>query len=105
MQSSESAITLDENNMVISKAFVCAVRYYYDNEDGLTRKRIKFADGTEHTVNYEQSENDSQIVRFTAGDKTVTSQSKTDSFGRKVFDELQLGAGLFPVSSITSRVR
>ena len=30
-------------------------------------------------------------MKFTAGGRTVTSHSKTDSFGRKVFDELQLG--------------
>ena len=93
MQSSESDIELDSNEIITSKTFVCTVRYYYDAEDNLIRKRIKFADGKEHTVLYEQAENDSQIVRFTAGDKTVTSHSKTDSFGRKVFDELQLGAG------------
>ena len=32
-------------------------------------------------------------MKFTAGGRTVTSHSKTDSFGRKVFDELQLGTG------------
>ena len=94
MQSTESEIVLDENtNMVISKAFVCAVRYYYDTEDGLTKKHIKFADGKELTENYEKTESDSQILKFTAGGKTVASHSKTDSFGRKVFDELQLGTG------------
>ena len=30
-------------------------------------------------------------MKFSAGGRTVTSHSKTDSFGRKVFDELQLG--------------
>ena len=94
MQSTESKIVLDENtNMVISKAFVCAVRYYYDTEDGLTKKHIKFADGKEFTENYEKTENDSQVVKFTAGGKTVASHSKNDSFGRKVFDELQLSTG------------
>ena len=94
MQLTESEIVLDENtNMVISKAFVCAVRYYYDTEDGLTKKHIKFADGKEFTENYEKAENDSQVVKFTAGGKTVASHSKNDSFGRKVFDELQLSTG------------
>ena len=91
MQSTESDITLDSNNIVTSKVFVCTVRYYYDAEDGLVKKRIQFANGSEHTVNYEKAENDSQVVRFTAGGRTVTSHSKTDSFGRKEFDELQLG--------------
>ena len=67
MQSTESKIVLDEStNMFISKAFVCAVRYYYDTEDGLTKKHIKFADGKEFTENYEKTENDSQVVKFTA---------------------------------------
>ena len=32
-------------------------------------------------------------MRFTANGKTVTSHSKNDSFGRKEFEELQLGTG------------
>lgn len=93
VQATESDIVLNENDFVTSKAFVCAVRYYYGAEDKLTKKHIKLADGKEHTVLYENTENDSQVVRFTANGRTVTSHSKTDSFGRKVFDELQLGAG------------
>ena len=93
MQSTESDIELDSNEIITSKTFVCTVRYYYDAEDNLIRKRIKFADGKEHTVLYEQAENDSQVVKFTAGGKTVASHSKNDSFGRKVFDELQLSTG------------
>ena len=93
IQSSESNITVDANGIITSKAFACTVRYYYDAEGSLIRKRINFADGREHTVLCEKAENDSQIVRFAAGGNTVTSHSKTDSFGRKVFDELQLGKG------------
>ena len=33
------------------------------------------------------------MVKFAAGGRTVTAHSKSDSFGRKVFDELQLGTG------------
>ena len=33
------------------------------------------------------------VVKFAAGGRLVTSHSKTDSFGRKSFDELQLGTG------------
>ena len=57
----------------------------------LTRKTISPAEGSAHTVNYENTEDDNTIVKFTAGGRTVTSRSKTDSFGRKAFDELQLG--------------
>ena len=94
MQSTESDITVDAaTDIVTSKSFVCSVRYYYNGEGALTKKRIKFADGKEQTVTCEQAENESQIVRFMAGEKTITSHSKTDSFGRKTFDELQLGTG------------
>ncbi len=93
MQSTESDIVLDSNNFVTSKAFVNTIRYYYNSEDTLTKKCIKFADNTEHTVNFEKAENDSQIVKFVAGGKTITSHSKTDNLGRKVFDELQLSTG------------
>lgn len=93
VQSSESDITLDENDFVVSKAFVCTVRYYYGAEDKLSSRRVSYADGTERTVNYERTENDSQVVRFVSGGKTVMSYSRTDNFGRKVFDELQTGAG------------
>ena len=69
------------------------VYYYYDQEGTLVKKRILPVGGTEQFVYYEKAENDSQVVKFTAGGRTVTSHSKTDSFGRKVFDELQLGTG------------
>ena len=58
----------------------------------MTKKVITFANGSKHTVYYE-TKDDNNVVRFTVGDKTVMSHSKTDSFGRKVFDELQLGSG------------
>lgn len=58
----------------------------------MTKKVITFANGSKHTVYYE-AKDDNNVVRFTVGDKTVMSHSKTDSFGRKVFDELQLGTG------------
>ena len=62
MQSTESDITLDSNNIVTSKVFVCTVRYYYDAEDGLVKKRIQFANGSEHTVNYEKAAGDKGTV-------------------------------------------
>ena len=58
----------------------------------MTKKVITFVNGSKHTVYYE-AKDDNNVVRFTVGDKTVMSHSKTDSFGRKVFDELQLGTG------------
>ena len=69
---------------------VNTVKYYYDTEGKMTKKVITPASGSAQTTYYETND-DKTIVKFSAGGRTVTSHSKTDSFGRKVFDELQLG--------------
>ena len=92
-RSTECDITLNESGLVIKKNLVNSIIYYYDQEGGLTRKRIIPAEGSEQVIYYENPENENAVVKFTAGGKTVTSHSKNDSFGRKVFDELQLGTG------------
>ena len=78
--------------MVVSKSLVNTVKYYYDADDKMTKKVITPASGSAQTIYYENSE-DNTVVKFNAGGKTITAHSKTDSFGRKVFDELQLGTG------------
>ena len=92
IRATECNITLDANEIVTTKAVVNAIRYYYGTEDKLTRKVISPASGCEQTIYYENGE-DNTVIKFTAGGRTITSHSKTDSFGRKVFDELQLGTG------------
>ena len=89
-RATESAIVLD-GELVAAKILVNTVRYSYDSEGKLTRKVISPAEGSVQTVYYENTEDDNTVVKFTAGGRTVTSRSKTDSFGRKAFDELQLG--------------
>ena len=80
------------NALVVSKTLINSIRYFYDNEGNMTRKVIAPAGGATQTIHYETTD-DNTVVKFNAGGKTVTSHSKTDSFGRKVFDELQLGTG------------
>ncbi|MBR3810794.1 MAG: hypothetical protein IKJ16_00485 [Agathobacter sp.] len=58
----------------------------------MTRKVISPAGGTGQVIYYENTE-DNIAVKFSAGEGYVTSHSKNDSFGRKEFDELQLGTG------------
>ena len=89
-RATEWSIELD-GELVTAKTLVNAVRYSYDSEGKLTRKVISPAEGSVHTVYYENTEDDNTVVKFSAGGRTVTSRSKTDSFGRKAFDELQLG--------------
>jgi len=85
--------------IVTSKVIVNTVKYYYDTEGKMTKKVITFSDNSTHTVHYENSD-DNTVVKFDVPDtenankkQTITSHSKTDSFGRKVFDELQIGRG------------
>ena len=91
VRSAEYDITVS-GELVTAKTLVSSVRYSYDSEGTLTKKRITHRDGTEQVI-FCETNDDNTVVKFTAGGKSVTSHSKTDSFGRKVFDELQLGTG------------
>ena len=93
VRAAESDITLGANEVITGKTLANAIVYSYDADDKPTRKRILSADGNEQTIWYENPEDGSPVVKFSAGGKTITAHSKTDSFGRKVFDELQLGTG------------
>ena len=98
LRATESDITRD-GDIVTAKTVVNSIRYFYDTEGTLTKKIIAPTGGEAQTVNYEQDE-DNTVVRYKvpapeeiSGARTITAHSKTDSFGRKVFDELQLGTG------------
>ena len=65
----------------------------YDREGKLIKKKETPKEGNFQTTYYEHPENGNTVVKFRAGGQAVTSHSKTDSFGRKVFDELQLDLG------------
>ena len=87
----EKSIVLD-GDIIKSRTVDFSIVYEY--EDGkLVRTNYISADGSSRTVDTEYPEKENRIVKFEAGGKTVTSRSKTDGFGRKAFDELQLGAG------------
>ena len=64
------------------------VFYLYDEDGDLIRKIIRDADGTEQTYRYTNPENGNPVVTLPTG---VVSQSGNDKFGRKEYDELQLG--------------
>ncbi len=85
----ESKVQLNEDNFVTSKTVINTVRYVYDSEGKLTKKRIISANG-EQVITYKTAENESQLVKTVIGENNFISTSKTDSFGRKEFDELQL---------------
>ncbi len=92
LRATECDISIDTNEFVVGKVVVNTIKYYYDTEGKMTKKVVTPASGSAQTIYYENSE-DNTVVKFNAGGKTITAHSKTDSFGRKVFDELQLGTG------------
>ncbi len=92
VRSSECDVTLDANEFVTAKTLVNSLIYVYNSDGELKQKRIIPANGDEFVVYYDNTD-DNTVVKFCAGGKTITSHSKTDSFGRKIFDELQLGTG------------
>ncbi len=93
VRETQSDITLNDDEFVVSKTLNLTTNYFYNSEDSLSKKVTTFADGSEQVTLFEQAENGSEISKTTVGGKTVTSTSKTDNFGRKLFDELQLGTG------------
>jgi len=100
VKSVEYDITVNESELVTSRAAVTTILYSYDKDDNMLKKRIIFADGGEETVYYDNSDEKNEVVKFyvpdsidSVGEFLVTSHSKTDSFGRKSFDELQHSTG------------
>ena len=91
IRATEAAITLSDE-IVTGKTVVNTIRYTYDGEGKLLKKVILSAEGERFTYHYESNDGNT-VVRFAVGDDTVTCHSKSDSFGRKVFDELQPGGG------------
>ena len=89
VRATEADIVLS-GEIVTKKTIIHTVRYYYNTDGRMIKKEITPAVGSAHTVYYETN-NDNTVVKFSADGRTVTSHSKTDSFGRKEFDELQLG--------------
>ncbi len=80
------------NEIVTAKSVTNTIRYFYDSESKLTRKVITPAGKTSQTIYYENTD-DNSIVKLEIDDKIITSHSKSDSFGRKIFDELQFATG------------
>ena len=99
-KATEYNITLGSNELVTAKTVKNTVFYIYDTDGNMTRKVVQPAYGDIQTVYYEHPENGNTVVKFSVPRNgggvahTVTSHSGTDSFGRKVFDELQHGLGV-----------
>ena len=98
VRATEADITIS-NEIVTSKTITNTIKYYYDSEGKMTKKIITPTIGTTQSIYYENND-DNTVVKFDVPDneninnkQTITSHSKTDSFGRKVFDELQIGRG------------
>lgn len=95
IRATEYDIECTVEGLVTAKTLVNTVRYIYDNEKKLTKKIVIPASTgvASQTVFYEYTDDSNEIVKQVIGERLVTSHSKTDSFGRKEFDELQIGTG------------
>ena len=87
MRSTQSTVTLN-GDMVIAKNLDFIVLYIYDEEGELVRKTIRDADDNEFIYKYTNPKDENSVVTLPTG---AVSQSKNDKFGRREFDELQLG--------------
>lgn len=92
VRATECDIVMSDAEIVTSKTVVNAIRYTYDSDGNLTKKVIT-PTGDEPFTYYYETTDDNTVVKFVAGGKNVTCHSKTDSFGRKEFDEIQTSAG------------
>ncbi len=93
LRATECDVVISEEEIIVSKVLVYTVFFSYGEEDKLVKKRIVLANGSERIIYHEPYDDEDSVIKFIAAGRTVTSHSKTDSFGRKVFDELQLGTG------------
>ena len=75
---------------IIGKTIVNAIKYHYDTKGKLVKEATTFPDHFTHTVDYTTSDDNNSALKITASGHTVTAHAKTDAFGRKLFDELQL---------------
>ena len=78
------------NYAVSGLTLVGTMHYSFDSEGKQFRKKYVAADGTEQKYVFEFQDEQNVAVQLPTG---VVSHSKSDHFGRKVFDELQLGKG------------
>ena len=92
VRSIEYKLEIDTNENITSRNLVNTIRYAYDSEGKLIKKQFDISGGTDKTICYENKDS-AVIAKFDAGGKFITTHSKTDSFGRKEFDEIQLGTG------------
>ena len=91
-RAAECKIMVDENGMVLDRTVLFTLRYIYDHEGTLIRKHVIPADNTCHEIFfYEEDSNDNSVLKVKLNEKVYTSHSKSDSFGRKEFDEIQTG--------------
>ena len=88
VHATQSTVTLTVNGIVTSKSLDFVVLYMYDNDGKLVKKTVQDANGNEYTYKFTNLEDGNPVVTLPTG---AVSQSKNDKFGRKEFDELQLG--------------
>ncbi len=93
VRATEYAVTFDESGFIVARSVVSALRYFYNEQGTLVRKSVTFADGTEQITLFDTDEDDCVTTQLQVNGEYIPCISKADSFGRKEYDELQLGRG------------
>ena len=78
------------NSHITSRVVANVINYFYNKYGNITKKIITPTGTVSQVIQYEY--NGEQIIsKCKINNNTVTSYSKTDDFGRKTFDEIQIG--------------
>jgi len=92
-RSTEYDITVSEDFFVTLKILINSIRYFYNEDGELTCKRVCPVGADEQVIYFEKGENESEILKSEIAHQKYLSHSKTDNFGRKIFEEVQFGKG------------
>ena len=92
VRATEGTVTLD-GETVKGRTVQNKTVYTYGKDGQLKRKRISITNGSVYDEDYEYPEDGNMLIRYSYGNN-ILSHSKNDSFGRKLFDEVQFGKGV-----------
>ena len=92
VRSAEHNVTFNAQYNVILRDYVGTIDYTYGKDGRLVKKNV-YVYGASVQYFTEYPENANPVVKVKYNNQSIESHSKTDSFGRKEFEELQAGTG------------
>jgi RHS repeat-associated protein len=102
VRATEKNLFVNTEGVIDARTLVNTILYLYNAEGNVYRKRIISPAGEVQDIWYQNTDDGNTVVKFQVPDptekdpnrqRTITAHSKADSFGRKLFDEVQLATG------------